>query len=147
MTNELNRLVGDLEFGYNWAFDFLSEVNKAVNFKAKIPKTYWRGLFEECWKDAFKEFGVWYATKGEMKEFCKELIAAIIEFLAPDDTEKDFQHYLSLFHALAILDVPKDSTLLKPEGKNKYYTFMYAVWQLENGRNSDQILDMLCKLP
>ena len=147
MTNELNRFLDDLEFGYNWTHEFLGEINKAVTFSAKIPKDYWREIYEDYWKELFEKFGVWHATKGRMKKFHDELVVAIIEFLAPDDTKKDFNHYISLFHALSMLGVPKNCSLLKTHGENKYYDFMFAVWQLDNVDNWDQVINMLRKMP
>ena len=68
------------------------------------------------------------------EEFINEIARVILEVNQTDQNEEfSHYHYARLFHALAILKVPKDTKILCEKSKNYIYNSMYILWKLDDG--------------
>ena len=117
------------------AYDNLRVIQKAVEFKRKIPKFYIENESDYYYVAGY--FGI-NLTKSAVKTLREELINEIIKViieLDKTDNGKELlpDHYARLFHALAILKVPKDTELLPGTTKNLMYNAMYMIWGLDDG--------------
>ena len=118
--------------GYS-AYKILRLIQGAVDFKRKIPKSY---IKNEDYYYVARDFGI--NSKNDAKElreqFINEIIKVILELDKTDRNEEMLpDHYGRLFHALAILKVPKDTKLLPGTTTNLMYDAMYTLWELDDG--------------
>ena len=109
-------------------------IQGAVDFRGKLPKRYTE---DEEYYYVVRDFGIDF-TKGSVKalreEFVNEIIKVIVELDKTDDNQELLpDHYGRLFHALAILKVPKDTKLLPGTTTNLIYNAMYMMWALDDG--------------
>lgn len=119
------------------AYDTLKLVQTAVEFKRKIPKYFIENETDSQYYYVAKYFGI-DLTKSAAKLLREELVGEIIRVIVElDKTDDNHEllpdHYARLFHALAILKVPKDTELLPGTTKNLMYNAMYMIWGLDDG--------------
>lgn len=124
--------------GYNT----LRLIQRAVEFDRRIPK-YYIEKQEYCY--VARDFEI-DCTKSAAKKLREEFISEIIKvILKLDKTDRNEEllpdHYARLFHALAILKVPKDTELLPGTTENLMYNAMYILWGLDDG--SEKVYDII----
>ena len=112
----------------------LQLIQGATEFQRKIPKSY---IYSEEYYYVARDFGIGF-TKSEAKalreEFINEIIKVILNLDKTDRNEEMLpDNYARLFHALAILKVPKDTELLPGTTKNLIYNSMYMFWFFDDG--------------
>lgn len=116
------------------AYKTLRLIQGAVDFERKIPKSY---IKNEDFGYVVRDFGIDFtksAVKKLREEFISEIIKVILELDKTDRNEEVLpDHYGRLFHALAILKVPKNTELLPGTTKNLMYNAMYIIWGLDDG--------------
>lgn len=115
-------------------YRILNIIQGATEFKRKIPKSF---IITEEYDCVARDFG-FGLTKSDAKalreEFINEIVRVILEVKETDRNEEMLHdHYARLFHALAILKVPKDTELLPGTTKNLIYNSMYMLWFLDDG--------------
>lgn len=112
-------------------FDWLRDLQQAVRFKAKIPKSF---IEETQYTDLFGIGG----SKKEAREAREELISEIVDRIVNYNTtnfhlEMMPDNYSRLFHALAVLQLEKNTEILPAETANNKYNAAYMLWKLDDG--------------
>lgn len=132
MVKKHKDLIEGIIHGYN--FNVLEELQTAIDFNRKIPKYYLETHYY------YEELCIG-KTKEEARRARQELIESIVDTILHQSTTKHGDkmlpdNYARLFHALAILKLEKDSSLLPSDG-DAVYTCVYSLWQLDNGSHRD----------
>lgn len=124
--------------GYNT----LRLIQGAVEFDRRIPKYY---IEKEEYYYVARDFEIDFtksAAKKLREEFISEIIKVILKLDKTDHNEEMLtDHYARLFHALAILKVPKDTELLPGTTENLMFNAMYILWELDDG--SEKVYDII----
>lgn len=134
MIKKYKDLIEGIIHGYN--FDILQELQTVTQFKRQIPKSFIETHYY------YEELCIG-TTKREAHQARQELIEGIVDTILHQSTTKHGDkmlpdNYARLFHALAILKLDKDSSLLLyPSDGDSVYSLVYNLWQLDNGSNSD----------
>lgn len=117
-------------------------IQGAVDFERRIPKYY---IEKEEYYYVARDFEIDFtknAAKKLREEFISEIIKVILKLDKTDYNEELLtDHYARLFHALAILKVPKDTELLPGTTQNLMYNAMYILWKLDDG--SKEVYDII----
>ena len=132
MVKKYKDFIEGIIHGYN--FNVLEELQTAIDFNRKIPKYYLETHYY------YEELCIG-KTKEEARRARQELIEGIVDTILHQSTTKHGDkmlpdNYARLFHALAILKLEKDSSLLPSDG-DTVYTCVYNLWQLDNGSHRD----------
>ena len=136
----IKNLFSKWEYEYKW----LKLLQGAIEFRAKIPKSYIYGP-EFCIDG--KNYADYYEiglTKDDARRAREEIIVDIISTMVSGKTPKGHElrlrHYERLFHALAVLDLEKETNLLPGTTKNMIFNAMYMVWRLDDGSEKSRNL-------
>lgn len=130
---ELDELIWHLLRGFSEGFKICEVIQEGVSYKRAIPKSFW--LDEE--KGYYGILGLNTLTKSDMKKVHSEVVERIIqEINEPNEGEMYSDNYSRLFHALAILKVPKCDPRVPAIGKNYMYNIAYDLWALDDGKSS-----------
>lgn len=123
--------------GHLAEFNFLRSLQTAVDCKKRIPK---HSKDVEIIKEAL---GIKEVTKANVKQVRQELIEGITHVIVNqketayhDEMLPD--NYARLFHALAILKLEKNTTLLPRQTDNYMYNATYLLWKLDDGSPESQ---------
>lgn len=127
MKEEFDNLVWGLLRGLDSAFEVCAIIQEGVSYE-KIPEDFW--LDERKGKDIL---GAQMTKKEELIQVRQEVIARIISELINGQDVVYVDHYSRLFHALAILEVPKDDSRI-PNYRGNSYHLAYELWQLDDGQ-------------
>lgn len=134
MVKKYKDFIEGIIHGYN--FNVLEDLQTAIDFNRKIPKYFLETHYY------YEELCIGKA-KDEARRARQELIEGIVDTILHQSTTKHGDkmlpdNYARLFHALAILKLDKDSSLLLyPSDGDSVYSLVYNLWQLDNGSNSD----------
>lgn len=135
---EKNDFLYYIAHGLQDGFHTCKLIREALNYKGRIPKSFWldenKGFYGIC--------GLYQVPKSEIYQLRDELIKSIADAITNQKetsfgTELTTDHYARYFHALAILNVPKNTELVPAIGKNLKYNIAYSLWVLDDG--SDQV--------
>lgn len=127
---ELDNLIWKLLRGFREGFEVCEIIQEGVSYTRAIPKSFWR---DEA-KGYYGILGLYNLTKSEMRQLHNEVVERIIqEINEPNECKMCADNYARLFHALAILKVPKFDTRVHAIGTNYMYNIAYDLWALDDG--------------
>lgn len=132
-TPKYEEIINEILHGRGENYYWLQKLQRAVEFKGKIPKWY---IYADMYK--YTEFFGIGETKEDARETRMELINEIIYVLL-NQKETEYgeemmpDNYSRLFHALAILKLEKDTNLLPGTTENFIYNCAYMLWRLDDG--------------
>lgn len=116
---------------------WLEQLQGALEFKRKIPKSYIYGDHYSEYQTTYAEFFDIGETKEEAKKARQQLIKDIINTMMYGYTTSTGEilpdHYARLFHALTVLKLEKDTELFSGTTKNMMFNAMYMLWRLDDG--------------
>lgn len=128
------KFINGIVHGWKGQCRCLKALQKASDFKAKIPNQF---LFSEEAEYLKEAFGI-SNTKREVKDLRKELITEIVDVILNQETTEYGEemlpdNYSRLFHALTILKLEKETELLPGTTDNYMYNAAYVLWRLDDG--------------
>ena len=123
----MEQFVEGLKHGFRHKFEECEDVARALEFKHAIPAKFWQ---EERISYGIMGLDV-PLTKRQLRDMHTEMIDAICTALKAENLEVD--NYARLFHALAILGLPKCSLDVPATRNNMKYNMAYYLWGLDDG--------------
>ena len=128
----LKEFIDGLSHGFRENFATCKVINEAVSYPRKIPKSFW----EDPYKGEEGFFGYNNISKQEMYVLREEIINAVVQRIISSLKNREVysDNYTRYFHALTVLNVPKDDRRIPPKNRDNYmYNIALSLWQLDDG--------------
>lgn len=128
-----NDFIKSLLHGLRDGFETCELIMEALSYKRAIPESFWTDEM----KGACGILGEYRISKKEMRDLRAEAIRAITSKISLMERENDkknqIDNFSRLFHALTLLQVEKNTSLVPAISENLLYDTAYSLWEIDDG--------------
>lgn len=140
-NNTQNDFIKSLLQGLRDGFETCELIMEALSYKRAIPESFWT----DEKKGAYGILGEYRISMKEMRDLRAEAIMAItskISLMERENNKKNqIDNFSRLFHALTLLQVEKNTSLVPAVSENLLYNTAYSLWAIDDG--SEKIWKLL----
>lgn len=119
--------------GHREGFKICELITEALSYKRSIPESFWTDEM----KGAYGILGEYRISKKEMRDLRTEAVTAIASEISLMESENDeknqIDNFSRLFHALTLLKVEKNTSLVPAISGNLLYDIAYSLWEIDDG--------------